>query len=77
MSRDGERLIIIGIAHDELEAIVWRDVLAAEGVPSLAKSADPLVPFGLPPTPGSLQVFVRSSDEKRARWLLGERISAR
>jgi len=73
MGGNKERLVMIGVAHDEVEASIWRDVLEREGVAVFVKSADPLSPFGVPPPPGSLQLFVRSQDERRARWLLGDR----
>lgn len=69
-----DRLIPIATARDELEAGIWRDVLERDGIAVYVKSADPFAPFGVPPAPGSLQVFVHAADEKRARWLLGERI---
>ncbi len=73
MGGNKERLVMIGVAHDEVEASIWRDILEREGVPVYVKSADPLTPFGVPPLSGSLQLFVRSQDERRARWLLGDR----
>jgi hypothetical protein len=69
-----DRLVILGTARDELEAGIWRDVLERDGIHVYVKSADPLASFGMPPSPGSLRVFVQAEDEKRARWLLGERI---
>jgi len=70
----GDRLVPLAAASDELEASIWRDVLERDGIAVYVKSADPMASFGVPPLPGSLQVFVRAGDEKRARWLLGERI---
>jgi hypothetical protein len=67
-----DRLVLLGVAHDELEANVWRDVLARESIGIFVKSADPLATFGVAPLPGSLRVFVRANDEKRARWFLGD-----
>ncbi len=72
-----DRLVLIGVAHDEIEVNVWRDVLAAEDIPVFVKSADPLTSFGVAPPTGSLQVFVPAQHEKRARWLLGDRIASR
>jgi hypothetical protein len=31
--------------------------------------------FGVAPIPGSLEVYVRAQDEKRARWILGDILS--
>lgn len=69
-----DRLIPIATARDELEAGIWRDVLERDGIAVYVKSGDPMSSFGMPPAPGSLRVFVQVDDEKRARWLLGERI---
>jgi hypothetical protein len=74
VKHNGERLIPLTAARDELEAGIWRDVLERDGIAVYVKSADPMSSFGVPPSPGSLRVFVYARDEKRARWLLGERI---
>lgn len=72
-----DRLVPLAAANDELEAGIWRDILERDGIAVYVKSADPMTSFGVPPTPGSLQLFVRAADEKRARWLLGERAHSR
>ena len=72
MGSNSERLVKIGVAHDEVEASIWRDALEREGVIAYVKSVDPLTPFGVAPQPGSLEVFVLARDEKRARWILGD-----
>lgn len=72
MAANSERLVRIGVAHDEVEVSIWRDALEREGVAVYVKSADPLSSFGLPPLPGTLEVFVLARDEKRARWILGD-----
>ncbi len=72
MRRSSDRLVSIGIAHDEVEASIWRDALEREGVAVYVKSVDPLTSFGVAPLPGSLQLFVLERDEKRARWVLGD-----
>jgi hypothetical protein len=74
VQKKADRLVPIGAARDELEAGIWRDLLERDGIPVYVKSADPMSTFGVPPAPGSLRVFVHADDEKRARWLLGERI---
>jgi len=68
-----DSLIPIATARDELEAGIWRDILERDGIAVYVKSGDPMSSFGMPPAPGSLRVFVQADDEKRARWLLGER----
>ena len=72
MADRSESLVMIAVAHDEIEVNVWRDLLEKEGIATFIKSMDPLASFGVAPLPGSLQVFVRARDEKRARWLLGD-----
>ena len=63
---------MIAVASTELEANIFRDVLAQEGIPTFVKSADPLASIGATPIIGGLQVYVQAGDEKRARWVLGE-----
>jgi hypothetical protein len=67
-----DRLVLLAVAHDEIEANIWRDVLAREGIGVFVKAFDPLAPFGVTPRPNSLRVFVQAADERRARWLLGD-----
>jgi len=67
------RLVKIAVAHDELEANVWKDALEQDGVRPYVKSLDPLTPFGVAPSlPASFEVYVLPQDEKRARWILGQ-----
>ncbi len=75
MTQKSDRLVLIGVAHDDVEASIWRDLLDKEGVAVFVKSSDPLAPLGAAPLPGSLQVFVRTRDERRARWLLGDALA--
>ena len=72
MADRSESLVMIAVAHDEIEVNVWRDLLEKEGIATFIRSTDPLTSFGVAPLPGSLQVFVRARDQKRARWLLGD-----
>ena len=72
MATTGDRPVLLGVAQDELEANVWRDVLAREGIGVLVKASDPLASLGVAALPGGLQVFVQAADERRARWLLGD-----
>ena len=72
MSSNSEPLVRIGVAHDEVEASIWRDALEREGVSIYMKSVHPLSAYGVAPLPGSLEVFVLAQDEKRARWILGD-----
>lgn len=72
MNSNDESLVMIGVAHDEVEATIWRDSLEREGIAVHVKNADPLTPFGVAPLPGSIQLFVLGQDEKRARWILGD-----
>ncbi len=65
-------LVKLGIASDEIELALWRDVLAQDGIPSLVKNRDVLAStYRLSASPYSLEVYVRALDETRARWLLG------
>lgn len=68
-----ERLVLLAVANDQVEATIWTDVLEAEGIGVFVKSTDALSSFGVSPLPGTLEVYVQARDEKRARWLLGER----
>lgn len=65
-------LVKLGVARDEVEAGIWRDLLEKEGIPLFLKSLDPLSPFGVAPMPGSIEAYVLARDEKRARWILGQ-----
>ncbi len=73
VANKSDRLVKIAVARDELEANVLKDALEQEGITPYIKSLDPLTPFGVAPAlPSSLEVYVLSRDEKRARWILGE-----
>jgi hypothetical protein len=74
VNQNPDRLIPLTAARDELEAGIWRDILERDGIAVHVQSTDPMSPFGVPPAPGSLRLFVQPADERRARWLLGERI---
>lgn len=67
------RLVLLAVAHDQVEATIWKDILEAEGIGVFVKSKDALATFGVSPLPGTLEVYVQARDEKRARWLLGEK----
>jgi hypothetical protein len=60
----------------EIEARIWRDALAQESIPVFMRPADPLGPAGYAPMIGDVQVYVRATDERRARWIIGDRIEA-
>ena len=65
-------LVKLGVARDEVELALWRDVLEQDGVPCVVKNIDTLATsYYLPPLPYSLEVHVLARDESRARWLLG------
>jgi hypothetical protein len=70
-----DRWVLLAVAHDEVEARIWQDVLEAEGIGVFVKSRDALASFGVSPLPGTLEVYVQARDEKRARWVLGEKAS--
>ena len=72
MNQNEDAPVLLATARDELEAGIWRDVLERDGIAVYIKTGDPLASFGMPPAPGSIRLFVHASDEKRARWLLGE-----
>jgi len=77
-AQEPHRLVKIGVAHDELEANVWKDALEQDGITPYVKSLDPLTPFGVAPSlPASFEVYVLAQDEKRARWILGQLQSSR
>ncbi len=76
MADNPDSLVLLGVATDQLEANVWRDILDKEGIGIFVKDADPLSVTGITPSTNSLQVFVKAADEKRARWLLGDGTAA-
>lgn len=77
-AQEPHRLVKIAVAHDELEANVWKDALEQDGITPYVKSLDPLTPFGVAPSlPSSFEVYVLAQDEKRARWILGQLQSSR
>ena len=70
--QEGDQLVKVAVAHDEVEAGVWRNALEQEGIAVYVKNADALGSFGVAPAlPYSLEIFVLARDERRARWLLG------
>jgi hypothetical protein len=71
---DDDRLVLLAVADNELEANVWRDILSADGISAYAKSTDPMSSFGAAPAPGTIELHVKASQAKKARWLLGDRI---
>jgi hypothetical protein len=75
MATRDDRLVLLAVAHDQVEATIWKDVLEAEGIGVFVKSRDALATFGVSPLPGTLEVYVQARDEKRARWVLGENAS--
>ncbi len=77
-AQEPHRLVKIAVAHDELEANVWKDALEQESITPYVKSLDPLTPFGVAPSlPASFEVYVLAQDEKRARRILGQFQSSR
>lgn len=66
-------MVKIGVARDQVEAAIWRDVLRQDGISAFVKNIDPLtaVPYVESSTPYSFEVFVPAADEQRARWILG------
>jgi hypothetical protein len=72
MTDKGESLVLIGVAENEMEANIWRDILKNDGIGSFVKGNNPLSALGAMPGMASFEVFVQASDEQRARWLLGD-----
>ena len=72
MESKTDRLVLLAVAHDQVEASIWKDILETEGIGVFVKSKDALATFGVSPLPGTLEVYVQARDEKRARWVLGE-----
>jgi hypothetical protein len=66
---------LLGIAGDPIEATIWRDALAQEGIRAWVRNRDPLAPMGVPLRFDRLEVFVPARDERRARWVIGEGIA--
>ncbi len=72
MDSKTDRLILLAVAHDQVEASIWKDILETEGIGVFVKSKEALAAFGVSPLPGTIEVYVQARNEKRARWLLGE-----
>ena len=71
--RSQDQMVKIGVARDQVEAAIWRDVLLQDGINVFIKNLDPLaaLPYVETTTLYNLEVYVRASDEQQARWLLG------
>ena len=70
------RLVKIGVAHDEVEAAIWRDALEQDGIAVFVRNVDTLAVaqyIGSSMLPYSLEVYVRAADARRAGWILGLR----
>jgi hypothetical protein len=72
MADNDDSLVLIGVAENELEANVWRDVLQKDGIGAFIKGNNPLSALGATPGLTTYNVFVQAGDEQRARWILGE-----
>jgi hypothetical protein len=68
-----ERMVKIGVARDQVEATIWRDLLLQHGIRAFIKNLDPLAPLPYVETSTlyNLEVYVQASDQGRARWILG------
>ena len=70
-ARDGERLVVLGAAENELEANIWRDVLAQQGIPSATRETDNIRGrFQTAPMPFGIDVLVFAKDLEAARELI-------
>ena len=70
-ARAGERLVVLGAAENELEANIWRDVLAQEGIPSATRETDNIRGrFQTAPMPFGIEVLVFTKDLEAARELI-------
>lgn len=64
-------IVVLGLAENELEANIWRDVLLQEGIPSLTRERDAMRGrFQTAPQPFSVEVLVKQSDLAVARELI-------
>jgi hypothetical protein len=69
--QDGNASVLLGTAENELEANVWRDVLAREGIGSALRQTDPVAArWQSLPMPFSVEVLVLQKDLERGRELL-------
>jgi hypothetical protein len=68
-----ERMVKIGVARDQVEAAIWRDLLLQDGINAFIKNLDPLAPLPYVETSTlyTFEVYVQASDERQARWILG------
>jgi hypothetical protein len=72
VTRSHDDLVLLAVASSEIEATIWHDALAQEGIRALIRNRDPLAPIGVPLRFDLLELFVHVRDEKRARWVIGE-----
>lgn len=69
--QEGTVAVLLGRAENELEANIWRDVLAQEGIGSATRQTDPLsARWQMTPSPFSVEVLVLAKDLNRARELI-------
>ena len=68
-----ERMVMVGVARDQVEAAIWRDLLLQDGIEAFIKNLDPLaaLPYVETSTLYSFEIHVHASDERQARWILG------
>lgn len=68
---DDDRLVRLGTAPNEAVATLWRELLAAEGVPVLLKVGGPGLAY-FSPALCAHDVYVRAGDAVRAAQLLDD-----
>ena len=67
-SDDPEVKLASGLS--ELEAKMWQELLAKNGIHTLAKSANFLSAYQVAPMPNDYDIWVKQSDLERAREIL-------
>jgi hypothetical protein len=71
-ANDSDRLVKVAIVDSEVEASILEDALKQEGIPCHLRPHNALQPMGMS-LGSSFEIFVFARDEKRARWVIGER----
>lgn len=71
----GDELVRLATAASEIEANIWRDALEQDGIRTYVRNRAPLAYLGSDAFFATYELFVLASDERRARWVIGEDVA--